>query len=281
MTGVASVITLFNSAVTALFNALFTPLDLLPSFWALTAVSVVTGLLMLLAYGRLSSQGGIKRAKGRVQAGLIATRLFQNDLAVFARIQGRIAADIFGYLKFSFKPMVILFVPLVFLLVQLNGRYGLRPFEPGEAGVVKVRIADRKVFDSPGMISLEAGEGVSVETPAVRMPARGEVAWRIRPQREGDFRLTVMLDGRATEKTLTVGKTRKLVSPLRRRANIFASLLYPDEPPITAGHLDSVSVDYPQRDILFARRQINWLVYFLLCSVLSGLLLKFPLGIQV
>ncbi len=154
-----AIIQLFNSLVTSLFDLLFRPLGLMPPLWSLTLVSVATGLIMLVIFGRVSDQGKIRRAKERVQGGLLATRLFRDDLGVFFRVQGRIALDTARYLKHSLKPMAVMIIPVAVILVQLNGRYGLRPLEVGEPALVKIRVSDPALFEEGTDVQLLAGEG--------------------------------------------------------------------------------------------------------------------------
>ena len=276
-----AVIQAFNSLVTSLFDLLFQPLGLMPPLWSLSLVSVATGLIMLFIFGRVSDQGKIRRAKERIQGGLLATRLFRDDLGVFFRVQGRIALDTSRYLKHSLKPMAVMILPVAVILVQLNGRYGLRPLEVGEPALVKIRVSDPALFEESTDIQLLAGEGVAVETPAVRIPAKAEVAWRVRPDREGAFTLTAWVGEERVEKELLAGRGGVMVTAARTGEGVFDMFLHPGEAPLESPFFRSMEVVYPPLEMEIAGWKVNWLVWFFVLSLVSGYLLKGLFGIEV
>jgi uncharacterized membrane protein (DUF106 family) len=271
----------FNSLVTSLFDLLFLPLGLMPALWSLTVASVATGLLMLAIFGRVSNQGEIRRAKERIQGGLLATRLFRDDLGVFFRVQGRIALDTARYLKHSLKPMAVMILPVAVILVQLNGRYGMRPLDVGEPALVKIRVSDRSLFEEGADIRLLAEEGVAVETPAVRIPAKAEVAWRIRPGRAGEFTLTARVGNESVEKELLAGREGIMVTSARTGEGVFDMFIHPGEAPLESSSFRSMEVVYPPLEMEFAGLKINWLVWFVVLSLISGYLLKGLFGVEI
>jgi uncharacterized membrane protein (DUF106 family) len=278
---VTAVIGVFNSLATSLGDLLFRLLDFLPPLWSLTLVSVASGLLMLVIFGRVSDQGKIRRAKEKIQGGLLATRLFRDDLGVFARVQGRIALDTVRYLTHSLKPMAFMILPVAVLLVQLNGRYGLRPLDVGEATIVKVGVSDPSLFAGDPDVSLLAGEGVAVETAALHIPAKAEIAWRVRPGREGAFTLTVMVGEERVEKELLAGGGGAMVTAARTGGSVFGMFLHPGEAPLKSPILHSVEVVYPPLEMKIAGWSVNWMVWFVVISLASGYLLKGLFGIEV
>jgi hypothetical protein len=267
--------------MTGLFDALFVPLGYLSPFWSLTCVTLATGLVMLLVFGKVSNQEGIRSAKGKVQGGLIATRLFQNDLSVFFRIQGRMALDILVYMKHSVKPMLIMAVPVILILIQLYGHYGIRPLQAGESVLVKASVAGPSLLREAAAVRLQTAEDVEIETAAVRIPSKGEVAWRIRPLKEGVFTFHVEAGDERVSKSLVAGKSRRLLSGVRTGEGALSMLLNPGEAPIRSPAIRSIEVLYPPMDISLGRWNVHWLVYFFIFSILSGYLCKGLFGIQI
>ena len=114
------------------------------------------------------TQTTIKSIRETIRGNLIAVRLFQSDIGVMLRLQRRIFGDTFRYMRYALVPMVVLIVPVVLIMTQLNLRFAARPLEPGESALVKAYVRDGAVLD--GEVSLEVGDGIVVETRGVPHP---------------------------------------------------------------------------------------------------------------
>ena len=139
------------------------------------AISCLSGVAMVWIFGRTSDQQRIRHLRDQIRGNLIGVRLFQRDVGVILRLQRRIFGDTFRYMRLALVPMVVLLVPVLLIMTQLNLRFAVGPLAPGETVVVKAFVRDADVLGAPARI--ETAGGVNVETPAVRMPALGEVAW--------------------------------------------------------------------------------------------------------
>jgi len=123
MTAVASALnTLFN----LLFGLAYGTLKWFGPFWSLAAIACLAGVLMVWIFGKVSNQSAIERTRNRLSAELIGLRLFKDDLRVFFGIQFQVLAWTLKYLRYSIVPMLILMVPTVIILIQLNLHYGFR-----------------------------------------------------------------------------------------------------------------------------------------------------------
>ena len=72
------------------------------------------------------------------------------------------------------------------------------------------------------------------------------------------------------------------VSSLRTGENWLTSLLYPGEAPIPQrSAIESIEIRYPELDILFLGRRVNWLILFLILSLGLGYAFKGMLGVQI
>jgi len=128
-----SVAAIVNAVVSFLFRVVYTPLKWLGPFWSLFVISGLAGLLLVWIFGKVSNQDAITRTRNRLSAELIALRLFKDDLRVFFGIQAQVLAWTFKYLRYSLVPMLILMVPTIIILIQLNLHYGARPLRAGAA----------------------------------------------------------------------------------------------------------------------------------------------------
>ena len=125
---------------------------------------------------RTGNASGWRRRK--IRANLYAFRLFADEPALIFRAQKQLLLWNARYLGLMLRPSVVIFVPVLILLMQLEAVYGSRPLAAGEAAIVTAQFdagADLRAL-APSL----AGQGIVVETPAVRIPDRRQACWRVR-----------------------------------------------------------------------------------------------------
>ena len=272
-------IKLFNGLLTKLFDFLLWPFRGFDPLWALVVISLLTGLLMLWIFGRVSNQEVIRRVRERIRGNLLGIRLYRHDVRVLLKLQGNILGDTLRYMKQSVLPMLVVIVPVILILVQLNLHFAQRPLEPGDASVVTVKV--RKSSDLEKTIVLHTPSVVNVETPGLRVPAASEIAWRIRSDQPGCYSLKVMADTDEVAKELCVGEKWRTVSSLRT-AHLGQALFYPGEPPITSSTVvDSVEIKYRPMNLFLFGWRVHWLFVFFVFSILSAFGFRRVLGVEI
>ncbi len=269
-----------NRGLTPLFDLLCWPFRALPPIWAMLVISALSGAAMVWIFGKTSDQDRIRQLREQIRGNLIGVRLFQRDVGVILRLQRRIFGDTLRYMRLALVPMVVLLVPVLLIMTQLNLRFAVQPLAPGEAAVVKAFVRDADVLAAPAR--LEAGSGITVETPAVRMPSASEVAWRIRADAAGEHRLVVHVGDASIETHLIAGDGWGPVPSRRTGRGIVDTLLYPGEPPIAADHaIEAVEIGYAALDMRAFGWPLHWLVAFFALSLVFGFALKGPLGVEL
>ena len=275
-----TVIDLTNRALTSIFDLACWPFLALPPIWAMTAISLVSGVVMVWIFGKVSDQDTIRRVRERIRGNLIGVRLFQSDIGVVLQLQRRIFSDTFSYMRYALVPMVVLLVPVVLIMTQLNLRFAARPLEPGESTLIKAYVRDAGLLD--GEISLDVPAGMTVETAGVRIPSAREVAWRVRVDAMGGHRVKVRVGGQELETRLMAGTQWGPVPQRRTGRGMWDTLLYPGEPPIPDGHpVEAVEIGYPPLELGAFGLSINWLVAFFVLSLAFGFAFKDALGVEV
>ena len=279
MTAVATALnTLFN----VLFGLAYGTLKWLGPFWSLTGIACLAGILLVWIFGKVSNQAAIERTRDRLSAELIALRLFKDDLRVFFGIQFQVLAWTLKYLRYSIVPMLILMVPTVIILIQLNLHYGFRPLRAGEAILVKVKLRDASAAAAGTSLKLEAPKNLKVETQGVRVPDLKEICWRVRGIEDGRFDLVVGDGKDSVTKQFAVGGRLEGVSPIRTGEDWLSCLLNPGEAPIPVqSAIESIEIRYPELDILILGKRINWLILFLILSLVFGFAFKGVLGVKI
>lgn len=271
---------MINSAMTALFSAVFAPFRGLHPMWAMAFVSLLAGVIMLWIFGKVSNQKAIKSIRSRISGNLIGVRLFQSDTGTVFRLQGKILWDTAVYMKHSLMPMVIMMPPVLLIMIQLNLNFASRPLKEGEQAMVKIKVREAKTLDND--VTLTAPDGVTVETPAVRIASENEAAWRIRVDKSGDYSLKVKIGDEEVEKLLRAGEAWTSVPSIRTGKNALDLLLWPGENPLPAsGAIESIEIRYPSMPMTVMGYSINWLVAFFVLSIIFGFAFKDLLGVQI
>src|SRR6185503_13196087 len=202
---------------------------------------------MVWIFGKVPNQDAIQRTRNRLSAELIALRLFKDDLRVFFGIQYQVLAWTLKYLRHSLVPMLILMVPTVIILIQLNLHYGFRPLRVGEPALVKVKLRDASAIAAGTSLTLRAPENLRVETPGVRVQDLKEICWRVCGVQDGRFDLIVSDGKDSMTKQFAVGGRLEGVSPIRTGEDWLSCLLNPGEAPIPAqSAIESIEIRYPE-----------------------------------
>jgi len=279
---VTTLVSAFTAVSTCLFGKVYGPLKWLGPFWSLVGISALAGVLLVWIFGKVSNQDAIQKTRGRLSAELIGLRLFKDDLRVFFGIQYQVLGWTSRYIRHSLVPMLILMVPTIIILVQLNLHYGFRALRVGEQTLVKVKLRNPTALARGASISLQAPENLKMETQGVRVEELKEVCWRIRGVSPGRFDLAVDDGKMSVTKQVVVGGRLEGVSSVRTGEHWLTSLLYPGETPIPSqSAIESIEIRYPQLDVSVFGRQVNWLIAFLVLSLGFGYAFKGLLGVEI
>ena len=177
-------------------------------------------------------------------------------------------------------PLVIMIIPVVLIMTQLNLRFAVQPLDTGEPVLIKALVRDVALLDHP--IALDVPDGVTVETPPVRIRSTREIAWRVRVDRPGTHALIVRVGDETVEKQLVGGEGWGPVVQRRTGRGMLDTLLYPGEPPIAAGHgVEAVDIIYPPLEFHLLGIGVDWLIGFFVLSMVFGFAFKGVLGVEV
>ena len=205
--------------------------------------------------------------------------IFRHSPVVVLRAQYHVFCNATKYLLSSLRAFIVLMIPLVIVMIQIQARYGYAPLEPDQDAMLKIKY---RSADSLGLLDarLEARDAVKVETPALRIPESGEVNFRISAREAGLHELTIQVGENKLNKTLCVGEPGLAISP-RRSSAWFDRLIYPVEAGIRTDDLSSITVEYPPRMLSMWGAEFHWMWPFFLVSMAAGLAFKYVLGVQL
>jgi uncharacterized membrane protein (DUF106 family) len=273
------------------FDLLLSPFRSLPPIVGLLVVSLIASIGMLVVFKATSDQRRLEEVKRQIHACLFEIRLFNDDLAAVLRAQMEILRHNGSYLRLSAVPMLWMIVPLVFVIAQLQFHYGYEGLKPGQDFLVKVQLRDGWQAGAPDSASqgstrpsasLEAPAGLEVETPAVWIPSRQELAWRLRARQWGDYDLKLRLGDQEYSKAVQVSQGVRRRSPVRLEAGFWNDLLYPAEDPLPKGSpVVSIACGYPDASVPVLGWGVHWMVVFFVLSVVFAFALRGLFGVVV
>jgi len=267
-----------NGIITSILNVALAPFG--GHAWAeLIFISLATGGLLLLIFRYTSNQRAIKATKDRILAHLLEVVLYRDHMRVVVRAQARLFLDNLRYLGYALVPLMFMMVPVGLLLVQLDLRYGHRPLRVGERAIVSVKLAPNTDL---GQVALSAPRGIEVETESLRIPALGEVDWRIRAKETGLHQVQVSVGAETVSKQIIVGRDSAHASTVRVGRRVWQQFLHPGESPVPANTpVEWIAVSYPLAEFTLFGRTVHWVWPWLVISMVFGYILKGPLRIQV
>jgi uncharacterized membrane protein (DUF106 family) len=264
-----------NALLRATVDGLLYPFRGLPPIAGLTAVSLLTSILLLVIFKKTSNQKALEAVKRKIHACLFEIRLFNDDFRTIFRAQLEILRHNLSYLRYSIVPMIWTLPPLVLLIAQLQFHYGYESLRVGEPAIVKATL--RSGESAKPSIRLEApGPGLEVAEPPVWIPSLREIAWRIAPRAAGDYELKLVNGSESVTKTVRVSEGADSVvrrSPLRVRG-FLDELLYPAEPPLPPGSFQSVALTYPAANVDVLGIELHWMIVYFVLSIAFAFLLR-------
>lgn len=262
---------ILNALVSGTVDVLLYPFRDLPPLVGLTVLSVITAVAVLLIFKATSDQEALAAVKRQMHAGIFEIRLFSDDPRAILSAQGDIVRYSLNYMRLTLVPLLWLSIPLSLLIVQLQYRYGYYGLEVGSEAIVKVKLNADWTADEPPLLELNAPSGVTVETPLLWIPSLNQADWRIRAQRPGIYRLRIRLGEAEMDKSVLVSNSvvrrRSVVRPSGR---LLSQVLYPVEPPLPAGPIESIAVDYPEAEVSLLGWETHWLVVFFILTTIGA-----------
>lgn len=244
-------------------------------------VSVVTAVWALLLFKAVTPQARLTETRDRLFGHIYEMGLYQDRLRVVGKIQGDLAKANLKYLGLTLPALVVLTIPMVFTLAQLDARYAHRPFRSGETTVLTVVLAGEAV-SSLDRVTLATPPSITVEAGPVRNRIDGSLAWRIRAEDKGAHQLRIM-DG-STELGTREMVTGEGLVPLGETSNQswLHGVLYPGAPPLPKnGSLKELTLRLPPRHTTYLGVELHWLLAFMIFSMVAGLALKDALRVSI
>ncbi len=288
------VLAVLNPACTVVGDVVYAVLSPVPVWFGLTVLSLLAGVVMLVAFRYVSNQEAIGRAKDDIKANLLTLKLYKDDLRVMFHAQGRLLWAILRLQRYMLTPVLVMLLPMLLGLAQMGTRYQWRPLHSGERTLIRMKLdeslefaengrfaADMRyaedttytpVADAKPGVTLEGCAGLIVEVGPI--PGGGEMVWRVRGGEPGRYQLRFHAGDDVIEKELVVGEGLRRVSATRVGSDWTTQLLHPAERrlPDRTG-VESIEIVYPGVDSRVYGANW-WVLSFFVISMAAALILK-------
>ena len=277
---------LINRALGGLFDLLIFPFRGMPPIVGLTVISLIVSFGMLLGFRAVSDQEALAEVKRRIHAGVFEIRLFKDDLRTIFAAQFGILRHTLTYFRLSMVPMLWMLAPIVLIVIQLQFQYGYEGLEPGQIALVNVTFTDegaQRVGDDDGAgVSLEAPDGLRVETPLLWIPSLRQAGWRVAADSPGDYELVVRVDELSLSKSVRVSDAVVRRSPVRPSRSVLQQLIWPAEPPLPRGSpVEEITIDYADAEVNLLGWNTHWLIAFFVLTMVFAFALQRPLNVKL
>jgi uncharacterized membrane protein (DUF106 family) len=267
---------MINAVLRPFFDLLLAPFRALPAIVSLAVVSLLASVLMLVIFKRTSNQERLAAVKRRIHAGLFEIRLFSDDLRAIFRAQGEILRANVTYVRLSLAPMIFILPPFVLVMAQLQYHYGYEGLRPGRPALITADLDGDLATGSRPAATLEAPDGVRIETETAWLPSAKQVAWRIVAEREGEYQLSLRLgNAPAVTKSLSAGRLPVRRSPIRVGGGFVDQLLHPAESPMpVTSPFRAIRVTYPDAEVSVFGFGMHWMIPFFVLSIVFAFALR-------
>lgn len=259
--------------VTSLGALLALPADVLPGGLGLTVIAVVTGVLALYAVRFTTDQKKLEQERDRVLASIYEMRLFIDEPRRVLAAQVHLLKWSMRYTLRTIPALLVIGPPLALAYPQLEIRFGMDPFSPGDRALVRVEGTDPSVRGA----TLSVTEGAKVDTPSVWIDDEQRLYYRVEVLQPGLHTLSVDLNGAQIEKQLVAQAGAVAPERVQGVAGLWA---FSNEPALADdGLIRRISIDYPASERSFLG--MPWWGYWLLVSMIAAFALRRPLKVVI
>ena len=222
-------------------------------------------------FRRTADRQAVRKAVNRIQAHLFEFWLFVDEPGlVWKSWRGLLRANARLYRLLAI-PILLLTIPMAPVYFWLDAFYGSSPLPVGKSALVTLGM-NHNLEQSKQSPELTAFDGVSVESPAVRVFSERQLSWRIKPLRPLAGELEWMVDGQKVTKAIVAGNGLRNHSR-RRVRSLIQWVRYPTEAPLVTGPVDWIEVTYPSATVPLLGLDAHWSVWFVTFSLIGAAIL--------
>ena len=244
-------------------------------------LSLLTSVIFLLIFKKTSNQKKIKYHKNKIFGYVLQIPLYKDRFGLLISSILNIFKHNGLYIAHTLFSLIFVIVPLIFIMVQIDNRYGYEPLQEEQQFFVQVDLKDGTDRDTLEKVFCETSPEVELETLPLRMEDERSVLWRAKiveanPEQPPTLRFGVEGNGQPLEKQLiTAYGQQPRFAPTKKQASFFNRIFYnaegylPNDSPFT-----SISTQYDRAGYSFVFWDVDVIILFFVFTLIFGFALK-------
>ncbi len=275
-----------NHFFTKLFDSLLSPFRNANDFWPILILSIIISFVILFLLKYISFPNQIVKAKEKIKASIFAIRIYKDFWKVILLSFFKSLFHTFRYFVINLIPFLIIIPLLMPVFAQMESRYGVRPFKPGETVVVK---ADFKKSIKNESIVLEESEFFKKTMPPVFMDYADKesgkrvhkIDWKLKIKKAGNSSVNIRAFEKIFSKRIVSGDLKMSLSDKKYAESSWWHFIYPSESLFGENEsINSVSISYPAKTVNFLGVKMHWIFWNLIIVVVLILIFKNRFGVE-
>ncbi len=258
------IINLFTGKI---IDFILLPFKSLGEDWEIFIISAISGVLLIFVYGLVSNQKAIKKLKRKISASILEVILYRHDIKLCLKAQLGMLISGAKYFLLAVPPLIILMVPCLLILSQMNLRYEQRPLNVGESLLLSAKVKDPNLLMDT---TLQASDAVSISEP-VRVPEEKEITWKINAKEKGSQTLVIQNKNQKIDKKLFIEQAGEPLYSQLYNSSIW-TLLYPRNDKSFISEFSEIKLTYPANKHYLFNFELHWILIFFIVSMVSGLI---------
>jgi hypothetical protein len=145
-------------------------------------ISLLSAVLFLILFKFTSSQKRIRLHKKRISGNILQMRIYGDRLGLLFLSMLNILKHSTLYISQTIPSLLLICVPLLLLMIQVNNRCGYQPIRLEQRFMIRVDL-DANALTSVhsekiNKVYCRTSPGIVLETPPLRIESEGSVFWR-------------------------------------------------------------------------------------------------------
>ncbi len=269
-----------NGLFSLVYDAVIFPVSNFSDEIQILYISLLSGIVFLWIYGKVSNQKGLKETKRKVTAYVLEVALYRHSILVCLRSQWNLLKQGVRYVSFALIPLLILMVPCLLIMAELHSHYQSRGIGGGENAIIEISFDnDVDVMD----YSLKS-DVVKITSP-LRIEDEGKIFWKLKNDNisgEKETFVKLNVDDRVLNIPILLDKNKN-PNLLVYSKNIFEALMFPTKFSVGKdfSQIKLIKISYPDKIQKYFGVSLNWIWAFLIISILSGLVASKILKVEI
>ncbi len=238
----------------AFFNTIFGPLLKLGPLFTVIVLSLLVSLLMVFIYKWMTNQVEMKQLKGDIKKYQKEMRTLRKEPEKMMVVQKKVTKMNMKYMKESFKPTLITFIPIIIIFGWMNSHLYFEPINPMQEFDLDV-IVDKNL---EGNVSVDVPEGIELinNKNLTSFPVKNDKAsFEFKTSKSGEYWITFNFLDSSVQKKVIVTNELEYAPPVENF----------DE------QIKSVQIHQNKLKVLFG---LTWLWTYIIFAVVFSMVLR-------